>query len=441
GEVDDVYTYTYDNGGNILSVTLNDEVIKTYTYGDSEWKDLLTNFNGTGFTYDNIGNPLTYRDGMSFTWADGRKLASITKGEENIAYTYDINGLRTSKTVNGITTEYYWLNGMLQGQKTGSEHIIFLYDENGLAYGFLVYENGVASGEYYYIFNAQGDVIGILDSTGTQVVEYNYNVWGELISITGTLADTIGQKNPLRYRGYYFDAETGFYYLQSRYYDPVVQRFINADGLLSTGQGILGYNMFAYCGNNAVNNVDYTGQSWKKVGNLISKAWNGIKSFAKNNFGAGIVQAQEYKALSFKTLIAGIEDGGYSEKVISGDVCKLVSVYVKNASTWWRINEYKVGGQINIAGGGFNYEFNPFEISTTISGKNSSLEFIAGYNKCGYTYKSGVDFQKRTSGAYTHGYIRTFPTAIAVATAIVVWPYAVGALSMVGAINATCTAS
>ena len=281
GEVDDVYTYTYDNGGNILSVKKNGVTEKTYTYGDSEWKDLLKAYNGQTITYDNIGNPLTYRDGMSFTWTDGRKLASITKGEENIAYTYDINGLRTSKTVNGVTTEYYWLNGMLQGQKTGSEHIIFLYDENGTAYGFLVYENGVASGEYYYIFNAQGDVIGILDSQGTQVVEYTYNPWGEILSTTGSMADTIGQKNPLRYRGYYYDSETGFYYLQSRYYDPVVQRFINADGQINLQEDVTGYNLFQYCGNNPVNRIDTTGNSWKDVKNWFADKYNKAKKVVK----------------------------------------------------------------------------------------------------------------------------------------------------------------
>ena len=114
------------------------------------------------------------------------------------------------------------------------------------------------------MFNAQGDVVGIIDQNGTQVVSYDYSAWGELISITGTMADTLGQQNPIRYRGYYYDNESGFYYLQSRYYDPVTHRFINADGLVSTGQGVLGNNMFAYCENSPVLFNDPSG-TWKQV--------------------------------------------------------------------------------------------------------------------------------------------------------------------------------
>ncbi len=207
----DTYEYTYDNGGNILSVKRNGETIKSYTYGDTEWKDLLTAYNGETITYDTIGNPLTYRAGMNFTWSDGRKLTGITKGTDSFSYTYDANGLRNTKTVNGTTTEYYWLNGMLQGQKTGNEYILFLYDESGSVYGFIL-KNDAGESYYYYEFNLQGDIIGIIDSTGNKVVEYTYDEWGKLLSTTGILADTIGQKNPLRYRGYYYDAETGFYY-------------------------------------------------------------------------------------------------------------------------------------------------------------------------------------------------------------------------------------
>ena len=247
-------------------------MIKNYTYGNSEWKDLLTAYNGETITYDNIGNPLTYRNGLNFTWQNGRQLANISQNGNAVAtYGYDADGLRTSKTVNGVTTEYYWLNGALYGQKTGNEYIFFLYDENGTAYGFIT-QNGTEKSHYYYEFNLQGDIIGIIDSTGTKVVEYTYGAWGDILSVTGTLADTIGQKNPLKYRGYYYDAETGFYYVSSRYYDPEIGRFINADGqIANVGGDILGYNMFAYCMNNPVNMSDPTG-NWPKWATKLAVA-------------------------------------------------------------------------------------------------------------------------------------------------------------------------
>ena len=116
--------------------------------------------------------------------------------------------------------------------------------------------NGV---EYYYIRNAQGDIIGLFDKTGAQVVSYTYDMWGKLISTTGTLASTVGVKNPYRYRGYRYDSETGLYYLQSRYYNADWGRFINADGVIGKTGEILGHNMFAYCQNNCVNAYDPSG--------------------------------------------------------------------------------------------------------------------------------------------------------------------------------------
>ena len=114
---------------------------------------------------------------------------------------------------------------------------------------------------YYYATNIQGDVVAILDSTGAAVVTYTYDAWGNILTTTGTLASTLGTHNPLRYRGYVYDLETGLYYLQSRYYNPEMGRFLNADALVSTGQGILGNNMFAYCLNNPVNLEDITGSA------------------------------------------------------------------------------------------------------------------------------------------------------------------------------------
>ena len=129
---------------------------------------------------------------------------------------------------------------------TTTETLNFTYDASGIPMS--VNYNGT---NYYYVANIQGDIMAILDTSGTAVVEYTYDAWGKLYSTTGTLADALGEANPLIYRGYVYDHDSGYYYLQSRYYDPEVGRFINADDYTATGQGLLGNNMFAYCGGRA----------------------------------------------------------------------------------------------------------------------------------------------------------------------------------------------
>ena len=131
----------------------------------------------------------------------------------------------------------------------------FIYDSSGRPYAMVSGESTV-SAVYYYVLNQQGDVIRVTGAGGTTVAEYTYNAWGKLMDCSGWLATT----NPIRYRGYYYDNETGFYYLQSRYYDPTIGRFINADQFASTGQDFLGYNMFIYCNNNPVMHNDPTGE-------------------------------------------------------------------------------------------------------------------------------------------------------------------------------------
>ena len=130
--------------------------------------------------------------------------------------------------------------------------------------------NGV---RYYYVTSLQGDVIAIVDQNGTVVTTYLYDAWGNHLHTTGSLSATVGRYNPLRYRGYVYDRETNLYYLQSRYYNPETGRFINGDGFTATGQGIIGNNMFAYCGNNPVNYVDPSGQGWLTALKSIVKAF------------------------------------------------------------------------------------------------------------------------------------------------------------------------
>ena len=258
-------TYSYDVGGNIIFVktyayttgTLGSPTnTVSYSYNNSNWKDLLTSYGGQSITYDQIGNPLTYRDGMQFTW-DGRQLKTATVNGKETSYVYNSDGIRTSKTVNGVTTSYLVDGSTILAQQSGNEVLWFMYDSDSSRVGFT--HNDTA---YYYTKNAQGDVTGIVDSDANTVVEYTYDVWGKLLSTTGSKAGTIGKLNPFLYRGYYYDAETGLYYLNSRYYDAQTGRFLNADdtGILIVNQNNLAENnLFSYCLNNPSNMTDKTG--------------------------------------------------------------------------------------------------------------------------------------------------------------------------------------
>ncbi len=135
--------------------------------------------------------------------------------------------------------------------------------------------NGV---KYFYLKNAQGDVTGLVNASGTQVVSYTYDPWGVPMSTDGTMASTLGAANPLRYRGYVYDTETGLYYLSSRYYNPVWGRFINADTAdvlgASPGKANWDKNLFAYCDNDPVNRQDNGGDLWQEV--LVDALISGV---------------------------------------------------------------------------------------------------------------------------------------------------------------------
>ena len=255
------WVWTYDDAGNILSKkeyayttgTLGSvQSTVNYTY-DGTWGDLLTGYNGKTITSDTIGNMLS--DGTwTYTWEHGRELATMSNGSTTWTYTYNADGLRTKRT-NGSTTYNYVYNGSSLSQMTvGSNTLYFAYDASGTPMS--VTYNGT---NYYYATNIQGDVTAILNASGTAVVQYTYDAWGKILTTTGSMASTLGVHNPLRYRGYVYDTETTLYYLQSRYYNPELGRFINADALVSTGQGLLGNNMFAYCLNNPVVLADSSG--------------------------------------------------------------------------------------------------------------------------------------------------------------------------------------
>lgn len=221
----------------------------------NETGDLLTAYNGHTITYDANGNPLSYYNGTryTFTWKNGRNLASASSVNGSVSYTYDSDGLRTKKTVSGDGTHYYfYASGQLLRESYSGNFLDFSYDSNGCPYA-LKYNGTV----YYYITNLQGDVMYLVDGTGATVASYEYDPYGNILSAIGPMAEI----NSLRYRGYYYDAELEMYYLQSRYYDPLVGRFINADdvSLLGLKNTIQSFDLFTYCENNPILSVDYTG--------------------------------------------------------------------------------------------------------------------------------------------------------------------------------------
>ena len=253
------YFIGYDNCGNILSkrtaaytLKAEEEIAESeeVLYGYAAKSDRLTMYNGTAIVYDDFGNPTSYK-GNAATWQHGKLLTQYG----STAFVYDGYGRRIKK---GSIIFAYDNEGNLIRQSDGTNTLEFIYDGSGLS--------GVKCNDVNYLYrkNAQGDITHILDNTGMVVAKYVYDAWGNHVIVDGNgndLASGVGVLNPFRYRGYYYDTETNLYYLQTRYYDPEVGRFLSQDDVSYLApDNINGLNLYAYCANNPVMNVDPTGQ-------------------------------------------------------------------------------------------------------------------------------------------------------------------------------------
>ena len=384
------WIYSYDRGGNIMNkakhaYTTEEELGEAiesipYTYGDANWKDKLTAYNGVSITYDAIGNPLSDST-WTYEWQAGRQLKSMTNATTGVTmeFTYNHAGLRTKKVkkVNGVlaeTTEYI-LSGKNVVGLTYTDHVSnevdvmrFFCDRQGKV-AWVDY-NGVV---YAYIRNLQGDVVGMLDNNGSLVVEYKYSAWGGLVSSNGSQANTLGRRNPVMYRGYMRDDETGMYYLLHRYYKPEIQRFENSDSCYGEA------NRYAYCMNCPVMRLDNNGCKSQTYDVVFHYMYNDSNSFHGAFEIGGVVLSYEgrkdkgvwvvYDAVEYtrenwrndKTItlhgvtqemmkttfrefdnkIPNPPNWTYSERIMSDNVYDAFKGSFKKYNTWYRARDQK----------------------------------------------------------------------------------------------------
>ena len=275
GVLNETILYTYDAGGNMTSRKTYDytegtlQTIKkneTFTYRSDGWKDQILSWNGYRYTYDAGGNPTLLR-GVPLTWGEGRRLKKVSLSWGTVDFAYDSDGKRVKKTSGNTETKYYYNGSILSGlvrTTTGSTGttkttVQFVYDAEGKP--FMLRLNGKT--DYFYLYNGLGDVVGLIDSSNKVVVRYQYNSWGKVTSSEDTSGVSLATLNPFRYRKYVYDPETGLYCLGSRYYDPEVGRFVNADDtdvIFAKPQELGNKNLYAYCDNNPVAREDYAGE-------------------------------------------------------------------------------------------------------------------------------------------------------------------------------------
>ena len=278
--------YAYDAGGNMTSrktyaytegtlQTLQKN--ETLSYRTDGWRDQLVSWNGYRYVYDAGGNPTLLR-GVPLTWGEGRRLKKVNLSWGTVDFAYDSDGKRVRKTSGGNTTTYYYNGNVLSGLvrravgSTGAGTTVqFVYDTQGKP--FMLRFNGKT--DYFYLYNGLGDVTGLVDSSNQVVVRYQYNSWGKVTSSEDTSGVSLATLNPFRYRKYVYDPETGLYCLGSRYYDPEVGRFVNADDfetLTYQMDSVQGKNLYQYCFNNPVNMEDEDGGWPKWVTNVVKAA-------------------------------------------------------------------------------------------------------------------------------------------------------------------------
>lgn len=348
GNITAIKTYAYSSSSSDPSgVALTETRI---TYDSTGWKDQIdyieyyisgTLIRTEDYTYDSIGNIIDIESTVdkSFEW-EGRRLTSYTIGTTTYDYTYNDQGVRVSKTFDGITTEYFVDGYNVLAEKTGNMVIYYTYDADNSLISMNYLNN-----EYFYIKNMQGDIIRMVDKDGETVAEYRYDAWGNIVYRSGLVSDI----NPYRYRGYRFDLETGLYYLNSRYYDSSIGRFISADSInYLNPSSSSGLNLYAYCESNPVMNIDRDGHSWESF-------WNGVGNWWDDNWDivAGVALTVTFAAVSISTFGLGAVAIGMVVGGMIGTGFGALSAAMNGDDIGYGALSGLIGGVLGGLGGGF----------------------------------------------------------------------------------------
>lgn len=307
-------SYAYDGNGNI---TKKGSFSATY---DSLIKDKLVSFNDIKVEYDSA-NPLNPKsfNGNRYEF-EGRRLVRWSNGDIHYDYEYNDQGLRIlKKSHNEIMWNYIYDGDKLVTEISSSHRLDFLYDENGILYGFV--KN--MTEKYLYIRDSMQNILGICDIKGDFVVKYLYDAWGQILDVSGSDV-SLGYLNPFRFKGYYYDTETGMYYCKSRYYVPEWGRWLNADNADYLDYEDFGKsNLFTYCSNNPILYFDKNGTDWwnpldwdwKKISKGIGLVITGVAAVAVGiatmPFGGGIAVVAGITAVAgVGTAMFGVSDIG-----------------------------------------------------------------------------------------------------------------------------------
>lgn len=250
---DDNKEITYDNNGNITNYGTN--------HYDYDSLSRLTSYNNNPIEYDTTHPFLMKKfNGYKYSY-QGKRLVTVTKNNKTINYTYDLEGLIIQKEVveTNTITNYYYDNRKLIKEVSGNNIIEYIYDENNQLYGYKENNN-----VYFYIRDVLKNIIGIIDNNGLIVSKFDYDAYGNIINQTGTIISNF------RYKGYYYDTDVELYYLKTRFYNPILLRFITPDSIeYLDSSSIIGLNLYAYCGNDPINMVDENGNWWENVWGLF----------------------------------------------------------------------------------------------------------------------------------------------------------------------------